>query len=362
MKLASRILLVPMALSALLSACGSDSEQETKFKVGLVTDLGSIEDKSFKENAYAGIEMAVKELDIEGTYLESRVPTDFAKNIQQYLDEDTKLIITVGYELGVDTAVAAKANPNATFAIVDYRYPDCGEGAVEGKDCGSASAMANVRSLNFQTDQAAFLAGYLAAGMTKTGKVATYGGTLVPTVTVFMKGFEAGVKHHNQQKATTVELLGWNTAANEGAFTGNFISTDDGRVFASNFMQKGADIILPVAGPVGLGSAAYCQETHSCWIIGVDADWFDTAPEYQSVLLTSVLKKIDVAVFNTIKDAKAGKFTGGNMTYSIADGGVDIAPFHELDAQVSADMKAEIKTIKQALIDGTLTVDGVLAQ
>ena len=128
------------------------------------------------------------------------------------------------------------------------------------------------------------------------------------------------------------------------------------------FRSEGADIILPVAGPVGLGSAAYCKETGSCLIIGVDADWYDTAPEYKEVLLTSVLKKINVAVFDTIKDAQAGTFSGGNVTYTIADGGVDIAPFHDLDAQVSAEMKAELETIKKSLIDGSLTVDGVLAQ
>jgi basic membrane protein A len=158
----------------------------------------------------------------------------------------------------------------------------------------------NVR-LTFQTDEAAFLAGYLAAGMSETGKVGTFGGIKIPTVTIFMKGFEAGVKYYNQQKSANVEVLGWDTAADDGLFTGNFDSTDDGRKFAESLMQEGADIIMPVAGPVGLGSAAVCKETGNCMIIGVDADWYDTAPEYKEVVLTSVLKKIDVAVFNTIR-------------------------------------------------------------
>lgn len=362
MKLMSRVFVVLMLASILLAACAPAAQQETKFKVGQVTDLGGIDDKSFNASAYAGITQAVEELGVEGKYLESQGQSDYVKNIQQYLDEDSDLIVTVGFLLGVDTAASAKANPDVNFAIVDYGYPDCWEGAVVGKDCGSDVEMPNVRGLGFQTDQAAFLAGYLAAGMTKTGKVATYGGIPIPTVTIFMKGFEAGVKYYNQQKGTAVEVLGWNTAANDGAFTGNFESTDDGRNFATNFVQEGADIILPVAGPVGLGSAAYCKETGSCLIIGVDADWYDTAPEYKEVLLTSVLKKINVAVFDTIKDAQAGTFTGGNVTYTIADGGVDIAPFHDLDAQVSAEMKSELETIKKALIDGSLTVDGVLGQ
>ena len=332
------------------------------FKVGQVTDLGGIDDKSFNASAWKGAEDAIADMGIEAKYLESQQQSDYAKNIQQYLDEKTDLIITVGFLLGVDTAKFAIANPDQKFAIVDYTYPDCWPGANVGVECGTDQDLANVRGLAFQTDQAAFLAGYLAAGMTQTGKVATYGGLPIPTVTIFMKGFEAGVKYYNQQKGTNVEVLGWNNATGEGTFTNNFESTDDGRRLAESFMQEGADIILPVAGQVGLGSAAVCKETGSCKVIGVDADWVETAPEYKEVVLTSVLKKIDVAVYKTIQDAIDGKFTGGTVTYTIADGGVDIAPFHDFDAVVTAEMKAELDAIKAALIDGSLTVDGVLAQ
>jgi basic membrane protein A len=332
------------------------------FKVGQVTDLGGIDDKSFNASAWKGVEDAIADMGVEGKYLESQQQSDYAKNVQQYLDEKTDLIITVGFLLGVDTAKFASANPEQKFAIVDYTYPDCWPGAEVGVQCGTDQDLANVRGLSFQTDQAAFLAGYLAAGMTETGKVATYGGLPIPTVTIFMKGFEAGVKYYNQQKGTSVEVLGWDNATGEGTFANGFESTDDGRALAESFMQEGADIILPVAGQVGLGSAAVCKETGSCMVIGVDADWVETAPEYASVTLTSVLKLIDVAVYNTVKDAVEGKFTGGTVTYTIADGGVDIAPFHEFDDDVSAELKAELETIKAALIDGSLTVDGVLAE
>jgi len=327
-----------------------------------VTDLGGIDDKSFNASAWKGAEDAIADLGIEAKYLESQQQSDYAKNIQQYLDEGTDLIVTVGFLLGVDTAKFAIANPDQKFAIVDYAYPDCWPGANVGVECGTDQDLANVRGLMFQTDQAAFMAGYLAAGMTKTGKVATYGGLPIPTVTIFMKGFEAGVKYYNQQKGTAVEVLGWNSATSEGVFANGFESTDDGRQLATSFMEEGADIILPVAGQVGLGSAAVCKETGSCMVIGVDADWVETAPEYKEVVLTSVLKLIDVAVYNTIKDAVEGKFTGGTVTYTIADGGVDIAPFHDFDAAVSAELKAELEAIKAALIDGSLTVDGVLAE
>ena len=331
-------------------------------KVGEVTDLGGVDDKSFNASAWKGVQDAISQLGVDGKYLESKDQSDYAKNIQQFLTEKDDLIVTVGFLLGVDTATAAKANPNTKFAIVDYTYPDCYPGAVEGKDCGSSTDIPNVRGLAFQTDQAAFLAGYAAAGMSKTGKVGTFGGIKIPTVTIFMKGFEAGVKYYNQQNNKTVTVLGWNTAKDDGLFTGNFDSTDDGRKFAESLMQEGADIIMPVAGPVGLGSAAVCKETGKCWIVGVDTDMYLSAPEVKSVVLTSVMKKIDVAVLSTIKDVKDGTFTGGTVTYALKDGGVDIAPFHNFDSQVPADLKTQIDTAKKALIDGSLTVDGVLGK
>jgi len=337
------------------------TEAPAAFKIGQVTDLGGIDDKSFNASAFAGAEQAAAELGAEAKYLESQGQSDYAKNIQQFLDEDTDLIVTVGFLLGVDTATFAMANPDSKFAIVDYAYPDCWPGAVVGRDCGSDVDLANVRGLTFQTDEAAMLAGYVAAGMTETGTVATYGGLPIPTVTIFMKGFEAGVKYYNAQKGTDVKVLGWDSATSEGTFTNNFESTDDGRRLAESFMQEGADIILPVAGPVGLGSAAVCKETGNCKVIGVDADWYETAAEFKEVVLTSVLKKIDVAVFNTAKDTIDGNFTSGAVVYALADGGVDIAPYHDFDGAVSAELKAEVEKLKADIISGAVTVDGALA-
>jgi len=332
-----------------------------KFKVGEVSDFGGVDDKSFNQLAWEGVQKANSDLGTDGKFLESKVQADYAKNIQQFVGEGDNLIITVGFAMGLDTATAGKANPKTLFAIVDNTYPDCfGDTAVEGKTCGSKTEMANVRGLMFQTDEAAMLAGYAAAGMTQTGKVATFGGLPFPTVTIFMKGFEAGVKYYNTKHNTTVKLLGWDTATDKGVFVNNFDSTDDGRKTAESFMQEGADIILPVAGPVGLGSAAVCKETGKCKIIGVDADWYLTAPEYKEIILTSVLKKVDVAVFSSIKDAIDGKFTGGTVTYALKDGGVDLAPFHDFDSKVSADLKAELDQLKKDIISGTVTVNGVL--
>jgi len=330
-------------------------------KVGMVTDTGGIDDKSFNNLSWQGVQQGISQLGIQGKYLESHQQSDYAKNIQQLISENDDLIVTVGFLMGVDTATAAKANTSQKFAIIDYTYPDCFGTSVEGKDCGSATTMDNVRSLAFQTDQAAFLAGYLAAGMTKTGTVGTWGGIKIPTVTIFMKGFQAGIKYYNQKHSTSVKLLGWDDAKQDGIFINGFTSTDDGKNVTASMVQEGADIILPVAGGAGLGAAAYCESaTPKCLIIGVDQDWFLSAPEYNDIELSSVQKRVDVAVFKTIQDVQAGKFTGGTVTYTIADGGVDLAPYHNFDSQIPQTLKDEITQAKADLISGAVTVDGVL--
>jgi basic membrane protein A len=341
-----------MIASMVLTACGGGKAASGAFKVGQVTDLGGIDDKSFNATAYAGVEKAVKDLGVEGKYLESKQQSDYAKNIQQLLSEKTDLIITVGFLLGVDTATAAKANSTQKFAIVDYAYPDCWPGAVEGKDCGSSADLPNVLGLTFQTDQAGFMAGYAAAASTKTGKVGTFGGINLPTVNIFMKGYQAGVEYYNKQKGTSVAVLGWDNAKADGLFTGNFDSTDDGRKFAESLMQEGADIIMPVAGPVGLGSAAVCKETGKCKIVGVDTDWTVSAAEYKDVILTSVMKNMNVAVYDAIKAAKDGTFKGGIYSGTLANSGIGLAPV----TGASAELTKELDQVKADIIAGKITM------
>jgi basic membrane protein A len=374
MKKLYSLLAALMVASLLLTACGAPAATEAPMTeapmteapmteapadvvtVGQVTDLGGIDDKTFNASAWAGTQQAIADLGVEGKFLESQQQSDYAKNIQQFLDEETDLIVTVGFLLGVDTAVAAKANPDTSFAIVDYAYPDCFGDAVEGQTCGSATEIPNVLGLTFQTDQAAFLAGYLAAGMTETGTIGTFGGIPIPPVTIFMSGLEAGVAHYNTVHGTSVVVLGGPSSANGGLFTGNFESTDDGRAYAENLMQEGADIIMPVAGPVGLGSAAVCQETGACKIIGVDTDFVVAAPEYEDIVLTSVMKNMNVAVYDAIQAVVDGTFAGGVYSGTLANGGVGIAPFHAFDGAVSAELKAELEQLQADIISGAVSV------
>ncbi len=330
------------------TAAPAATEAVAKFKACQVTDTGGIDDKSFNATAWKGVQDAVDQLGIEGKYLESQQQTDYEKNINAFIDEGCNIIITVGFLLGDGTKAAAEKNPDQSFSIVDYAYDP---------------TIPNVLGQVFSTDQAGFLAGYVAAGVSKTGKVGTFGGIQIPTVTVFMDGFALGVKYYNEQKGTNVEVLGWDPIAQTGLFTGNFESTDDGRTMGETLMDEGADIIMPVAGPVGLGTAAAVKERGNAYIIGVDSDWYLTAPDYKDITLTSVLKNMDITTLNAIKSVMDGTFVGGVTVGDLKNGGVGLADFHDLDSMVPAELKTELDTLKAGIIDGSIpTSPGALLE
>jgi len=339
-----RTLVAIIAVVLLATSCGSSPDgdsataEETDYKACQVSDTGGIDDKSFNETAYKGVTDAVASQGIEGSFLESQTVTDFRPNIDSFINQGCDLIVTVGFLLGDDTAAAAADNPNQQFAIVDVAYDP---------------PIDNVLALTFATDEAAFLAGYLAAGMSETGTVGTFGGINIPSVTVFMDGYLNGVNHYNEQKGSSVRVLGWD--GSEGLFTGNFESTDDGRAFGENLISEGADVIMPVAGPVGLGTAAAAQGADRVMIIGVDSDWFASAPAYQDVTLTSVRKNMDAAVGTTITDDLAGDDLGTLYVGTLANGGVGIADFHNFADDVPQSLKDEIDQLRDDIIAGAVS-------
>jgi basic membrane protein A len=283
----------------------------------------------------------MEEYGIEGKYLESQQQTDYEKNINAFIEDGCTIIVTVGFLLGDATKAAAEANPDQKFSIVDFAYDP---------------VLPNVLGQVFNTDEAAFLAGYVAAGVTKTGKVGTFGGIQIPPVTVFMDGFAMGVKYYNEKKGTNVEVLGWDPASQTGLFTGNFESTDDGRTLGMSLMDEGADIIMPVAGPVGLGTAAAAKERGEVYIVGVDTDWTLTAPEYADIVLTSVLKNMNVTTKEAINAAITDTFSGGLTVGTLENGGVGLAGFGSLDSMVSSELKGELEDVKKGVIDGSINV------
>ena len=276
MKTSSPLPRLPRSLAA--AAFGGMTAPAAAFKACQVTDTGGVDDKGFNQTAWKGVRTPQKELGVEAKLLESKAETDYVPNINSFVVEKCDIIITVGFLLGDATKAAAEANPGTKFSIVDYAYDP---------------TIPNVLGQVFATDEAAFLAGYLAAGVSKSGDVGTFGGINIPPVTIFMDGFSTASQYYNKQKGTTVKVLGWDPAKKEGLFTNNFSNLDDGRAFAKNLDDEGADIVMPVAGPVGLGSAALAAElgADKLKIIGVDVDQYVTDPEHKGVYLTSVAEE-----------------------------------------------------------------------
>jgi basic membrane protein A len=311
-----------------------------------VTDTGGVDDKGFNQTAYAGLQQAESDLGVEISVLESQAEADYETNLNSFIDQGCDVIVTVGFLLGQATQDAANANPEVPFSIVDFAYD---EGVIEAN---------NVLGQVFNTQEAAFLAGYLAAATTESGIVGTFGGINIPPVTVFMDGFVQGVDYHNAEKGTSVTVLGWDYAAQDGLFTGNFESLDDGRSFAQNLVDEGADIVMPVAGPVGLGSSALAGELGPdvLKIIGVDTDQYETDTQNQGVYLTSVLKNMDVTTFGAIESVYNGTFEGGVIVGTLENGGVGLADFHDLADAVSDETQAELDAIREAIIAGDIVV------
>jgi basic membrane protein A len=314
---------------------------EGDFKACQVTDAGGIDDRSFNQTAYDGLLMAEEELGVETAFLESGGDEDYAPNIDALMAQDCDLIVTVGFLLGDATQAAAEANPDQDFAIVDFAYED---------------PIDNVKPLLFETDQAAFLAGYLAAGMSETGTVGTFGGINIPSVTIFMDGFLAGIEHHNTEKGTDVQLRGWD--GSDGLFTGDFENQDNGRQTAQSLLDEGADIIFPVAGPVGLGAAAAVQDAGDASVIWVDTDGCESASEYCDLFLTSVTKRIDNAVLAAVESAQGGELDGEPYFGTLENEGVGLAPYNEFEEEVPQELKDEVEALQESIIAGEISVKG----
>ena len=325
----------------------SEAKDAGTFKACAVSDAGGWDDKSFNESAYNGLKAAQDSLGIQINTAESSSDTDFVPNVEAMVSDGCTLIIGVGFNLEQAIHKSAEQNTDLHYALVDSSFTD-GQETV---------TVENGRPLLFNTAEAAFLAGYAAAGMTKTGKVATFGGMKIPSVTVFMDGFVDGVDAYNKAKGTSVQVLGWDKATQNGSFTQDFDNQTLGKEQAQQFISQGADIIMPVAGPVGLGAAAAAKADGNTWIIGVDSDWYEANPDYSSIVLTSVMKEIGASVEQSIKDSVDGKFSSDPYVGTLANGGVSLAPFHDFDAKVSDELKADLAKLTEDIKTGKLVIE-----
>jgi basic membrane protein A len=343
-----RITIFLIAMSFSLASCSLFSEDSSVDVpagatdiVCLVTDTKGLGDRSFNDTAWKGVTDAKEEHGIEPIVLESAAAEDYGENINECIELGSILNVTVGFLIGDATASAADAEPDEHFAIVDYSYDP---------------AIDNVLGLEFSTNEAAFLAGYLAAGVTKTGRVGTFGGVNIPTVTIFMDGFTRGVHYYNEVHNTEVEVIGWDPELKIGLFTDTFDVVQRGVMMGEVLIEKGVDIIMPVAGGVGQGTAMVAMERGGVFIIGVDTDWTVSSAEFSSITLTSVLKRMDLAVFEAIGNVLAGAFSGGTYIGTLENNGVGLAPFHELNDLVSTELAAELEEVKSEIIAGSIPI------
>jgi basic membrane protein A and related proteins len=332
----------PAAASS--AASGGAGGASGSFVGCMVTDTGGINDKSFNQSAWEGMQQAAAAgSGISVKYLQSTTQSDYVPFINQFVGQKCGIVVTVGFLMAQATQDAAKANASSRFAIVDNAY---------------TSVIKNVDALTFDTVQDGFLGGYLAAGMSKSGKVATFGGQELPTVTIYMDGFWDGVQYYNQQHKKNVQVLGWNEGTQKGTFTGDFTNQTKGQTTTQTFISEGADIIFPVAGNVGLGAAKAVQQADNAGgnvnMLWVDTDGCVSAAQYCKYFISSVTKGIQAAVKTAVLSAQSGSFKGGNYVGTLANGGVLLAPFHDFAGKVPVALQAELKTVQAGIESGSI--------
>jgi basic membrane protein A and related proteins len=346
--------------SATSTSTASSSSSSTSSAAGtgaktlgcMVTDTGGINDRSFNASSWAGMQAAAAaNPNITVKYLQSTTQSDYTPNINTFISEKCNIIVTVGFLMGAATEAAAKANPDQKFAIVDCSY---------ATQCLTGTKEPNIDQLTYNTVQDGYLGGYLAAGMTKTGKVATFGGVELPTVTIYMDGYWDGVQAYNAKHGTHVQVIGWNEQTQKGSFTGDFTNQTKGQTLTQTFISEGADIIFPVAGNVGLGAAKAVQSADQAagstkvtmeW---VDVDGCTSAPQYCSYFITSVEKGVVASVNATVSSVAAGKFKGGAYVGDLSNGGVTLAPFHDFASKVPTALQQELVTAGQGIASGSI--------
>jgi basic membrane protein A and related proteins len=308
----------------------------------MVLDTGGVDDKSFNQSSWAGMTAASKaNPSLKISYVPSNSGNDYTPNLKAEVSKGCQSVIAVGGLMSANVTTVAAANPKTQFAEVD-----------------SPSSGPNVYGLQFNTAQGAFLGGYLAAGMSKSGKVATWGGLNIPPVTIYMDGFYEGVKYFNSQKHKNVQVLGWDeTKPKSGTFSQSFTDQNKGKQISQTFIQQGADIIFPVAGGAGLGAGAAAQASGGkANVIWVDTDGCVSAAQYCKYFVTSVTKNLAGSVQTYLTKAATGSFPTGSYVGTLANGGTGLAPFHQFQSKIPATLISELATVRTGISSGSIKI------
>ena len=330
-----KILALVLALCMIfaLAACGSKPAAApaaaAKVKVGMVTDVGGVNDKSFNQTSWEGLQaLAAEDSSFEVNYLESKTDADYQTNINTFIDEGYDLVICVGYMLADATRAAAEANPDQKFAIIDD---------------ASCADLPNVACLMFAQEQASYLVGLVAGSVTESKTVGYVQGMVSDSMNLFGIGYITGVL----EACPDATVLQYNA--------NNFGDSAGGSTAAKDMITKGADVIYHAAGGTGMGVIEACNE-EGIWAIGVDTDQSILAPDH---VITSAMKRVDVASQDISKAVKDGSYTAGVHTYDLSNGGVDLAPTRD---HIPADVLEKVEAAKKAIIAGEKTVPTTTAE
>jgi basic membrane protein A len=347
---AMKIVAATGAIALLAAGCGkpaSDSSSGSStsaksFTACMVLDTGGVDDHSFNQSSWAGLQAANKaQPNIKISYVSSNSQNDYTPNLTAETSKGCNTVIAVGGLMATAVQKIAKANPSQHYAEID-----------------NASTGSNVYGLQYNTAQGGFLGGYLAAGMTKTGKVGTFGGLNIPPVTIYMDGFWEGVQYYNSQNKTNVQVLGWNEKKQKaGVFANSFTDQNKGKAISQSLIQQGADIIFPVAGGTGLGAGAAAQASGGkVSVIWVDTDGFVSAPQYKKYFLTSVTKGLTTSVTQYAEKAAAGTYPTGSYIGTLANGGTGLAPFHDFASKVPSKLQSQLASVKSDIESGKIKI------
>ena len=346
-----------------LAGCGSAPDADSTgsaaaggtvdgFLPCLVSDAGGWNDKSFNESAKNGMDKAAKEIGVTPLEFESKTDNDYAPNMQTAISEGCTLVVAVGFKLAAATIESANANPDLDFAIID----DYADADFDGKPDAP-----NIKPLVFNTAEAAYLGGYAAAAWSAqagVNKVGTFGGMQIPSVAVFMDGYEMGVKKYNEDKGANVQVFGWDSATQEGSFTGGFDANDTAKQTAQGVLDQGVDVILPVGGPVYQSAAAAIKDSgKDTLMLGVDSDLAVADPSVSDITLVSIMKAIDVSVYDTTIAASKGDFDPTPYIGTLKNEGVKLSSFHDFESKLPAGLTDELKKLQDDIIAGTIKVE-----
>jgi basic membrane protein A len=334
----------------LLTACGTapsatSTASKSTFLPCVVGDVGGFNDHSFNQLSLEGVQAAAKTLGVTAKKVQSQTSTDFAPAFASLVSQKCNSIVAAGFQFGDPLVASAKANPKIDYVMIDNT---------------TTPVLPNVKDVVFKTSEAGFLGGYAAAAyaasVSKSPAVATYGGQKYPTVTIFMDGIADGVAYYNTQKKASVKMLGWNVKSQNGSFVGTFTDQNKSKQIASGFLDQGANVIIPVAGSLYQG-AYKAIGSGDAVLEGVDADVYESDTTVKSKILTSIIKKVDVAAQTATADAaKGGTFDNSTYVGDLKNGGVALAPFHDYESKVPSTLASELDTIKAGIISGSITV------